>query len=196
VAESFIAVGAKNAHTWQRLVGATNVEDEFTLPGEFPLASYTAYAVSVSGATAASHAMQIMAGAALNVRIRRIMIHGEAATAGTVRFEIMRLTTAGTGGTVITPSKLDNGDPAAGFTVMTLPTVKGTEGAAVWPITVGEAAAAPQTSANSDGWVQHPYSKPLIIPAGIANGITLKVTGAIAATLFDIAIEGVETSFL
>jgi len=199
MAETFVNVtegSGKKLHAWDRTIGANTVLDEFTIPGEYPLATYTVQAQAVSGATAASHLMQLMAGASLNVRIRRIYLHGIAATAGTVRFEIVRLTTAGTGGTAVTARPYDSADSAAGAAGMTLPTVKGTEAAfTLWPITVGEAAAAPQTEANASGWQQVGNGKPIIIPAGTANGIALKCSG-LAATTFDVVIEFVETSFV
>jgi hypothetical protein len=187
----------KKLDTWSRIIGGNTVEDEFVLPGEFPYASYTAVATGVSSATAASHMMQIMAGAGLNVRIRRIRVNQLAAAGGvnTIDLSIVRLTTAGTGGTVITPSKLDNGDAAAGATAMTLPTVKGTEGAILWDESMWVGTAAIPPSNGRWEWVQHPGSKPIIIPAGATNGIAIKNT-ALATATFSITVELVETSFL
>lgn len=198
MAEGFINFtegSGKKLRTWNRTIGANSTEEQFVIPGEYPTPSYMVYATAVSGATAASHTIQLMAGASLNVRVRRIFLHAIAATVGTVRFEVVRLTTAGTGGTALTVGKMDNGDAAVGATAMTLPTVKGTEGAFLWPITVGSAAAAPQSAVNESGWVQHPNSKAIIIPAGTANGIALKCSG-LAATTFDVAMEFTETSFV
>ena len=198
MAESIVQVApdstGKKLHTISYTVGANTVEDEVTVPGPYPWAAYSAYGTALSGATAASHIMQIMAGATLKVRITKILIHEIAATVGTVRFEIVRLTSAGTGGGAITPSKLDNADAAAGATMMSLPGVKGAEGAFLWPITVGSAGAAPQSAVNESTWTAHPNSKPIIIPAGVANGIALKCSG-LAATTYDVAIEFVETAF-
>ncbi len=197
MAESIVQVTegvGKKLHTISYTVGANTVEDEVTVPGVYPYPGYTAYGTAISGATAASHVLQLMAGASLKVRVVRIMIHEIAATVGTVRFEVVRLTTAGTGGGAVTVGKLDNASAAAGATAMTLPTVKGTEGAFVWPITVGSAAAAPQTAVNESGWFEHPYSQAIVIPSGATNGIALKCSG-LAATTYDVAIEFVETAF-
>lgn len=200
MAESLVQVTegvGKKLHTWQRTVGANSVEDDFNLPGEYPLASYTVTATGVSSATAASHMMQIMAGASLNVRIRRIRVNQLAAAAGvnTIDFSIVRLTTAGTGGTAITPSKLDNSDSASGATAMTLPTVKGTEGSIAWDEAIWVGTAAIPPSPGRWEWVQHPFSKPILIPAGAANGIAIKNT-ALASATFSIVVELVETSFI
>lgn len=200
MAESLIVVGAKNAHTWNRTIGANSIEDEFTLPGEFPYASYVAMtsAANIAIATNNSHIIQVMAGASLPVRIRRIRLW-QAAVATTLAFysfELFRLTTAGTGGTAITPSKLDNADAASGATAMTLPTVKGTEGAALDTIVVTLVAAATANVNMLWEWTQLPGMKPIIIPAGVANGICLKNTVAAAAGSVRVAIEFAETNFV
>jgi hypothetical protein len=52
----------KKLHTNQRTIGANNVEDEYVIPGEYPLATYFVQANAVSIATAAAHVIQIMAG--------------------------------------------------------------------------------------------------------------------------------------
>jgi hypothetical protein len=205
VPESIIQVtegSGKKVHTWQRTIGANNVEDDFSLPGEFPLASYTVDGITaLSAATSADHLLQIMAGASLNVRIRRIRVEQGAliTAAALLSIGIYRLTTAGTGGGVITPQKLENGDAAAGATAMTLPTVKGVEGSLIavrgmWPIQTAPVGGLVEIPSME--WVMHPNSKPIIIPAGIANGIAIKViTGRAGLTVFS-SVEFVETSFL
>jgi hypothetical protein len=203
MAESIVQVTegvGKKLHTWSRVVGANTVEDEFVVPGEYPLASYNVApsAANIAIATNNSHIMQLMAGAALNVRIRRIRMWQSvvATTLAFYTFELLRLTTAGTGGTVLTPSKLDNGDAAAGAAGMTLPTVKGTEGAPLDTLAPTLVAAATAGQNLIWEWTQHPGMKPIIIPAGVANGICLKNTVAAAAGAIRVVIEFVETSFL
>lgn len=204
MAEAVIAVtsgSGKNTHTWDRTISAVLVQDQFVLPGEYPYASYTVVFEGVSSATAADHIVQIMAGTTNYVRIRRIRFwqEGSAAAAAQRRFQILRLTTAGTGGSAITPAKHDNGDSAAGATAMTLPTVKGTESTLTLTsgLVLHQAVLTTATQPeNVQEWVQSPNSKPLIIPAGTSNGICLKtVTGNTSATLAGI-IEFVETAWL
>jgi hypothetical protein len=68
---------------------------------------------------------------------------------------------------------------------MTLPTVKGTEGAALWSgsvymmQTIGASAQLQNPILDLD--FDRPRSKPIIIPAGTANGICIKWVTAIAA---------------
>src|ERR1044071_6233690 len=138
MAESLVAVSqgsGKNFHTYNRTIGGNSVEDEVVLIGEQYVPTYVVAAgATISIATAASHVLQIMAGTTNPVFIRRIKIWKSvpATTAALIFFQLLRLTTAGTGGGTITPQQHDStNDSAAGATAMTLPTVKGTEGAAV-----------------------------------------------------------------
>jgi hypothetical protein len=97
----------------------------------------------------------------------------------------------------VTPQKLDNGDAAAGSAAMTLPTVKGTEVNEVYRLRHAAAAAVPiATKDTFDEWIQQPNMKPLIIPAGAANGLALKSLTAIAGAQVVVEVELVETSFL
>lgn len=207
MAESFVNVtegSGKKLHTFNRTIGANSVEDEGVFLAENYLASYvisTPFAAAVSTATANSHLLQIMAGASLKVRIRRIEIWQNAlATAVAIMdLRIYRLTTAGTGGGVAAVSPEDTADGGAGATAMVLPTAKGTEG-------VGLRAAAPtmvQTLAATAlplppilVWdFDRPRSKPLIIPAGAANGIAIKNITAVAAGAVYINVDIDETNF-
>jgi hypothetical protein len=201
MAESIVQVtegSGKKLHTWSRTIGANTVEDEAVLPAEFHLATYVAVATAVSTATAASHYLQIMAGASLNVAIRRIRLRQRTAatTASTGAIQIFRLTTAGTGGTAVTPRPFDSADAASGATAMTLPTVKGTEGVQLWEETTWMVAATTAfTKDNGFEWINLPNEKSIIIPAGATNGIAIK-GGGIAAGQVDIDVEFVERSFV
>lgn len=189
MAESFIQLApdstGKKAHTFDRTIGANTVQDEVILEGEQYLASYTVSA-GASIATLDSHPLQIMAGASLKVRVRRIEIYQSvvATTAALGSLSIFRLTTAGTGGGAVTPALLDPADSASGATAMTLPTAKGTEGTRVWLgivywlQTVSASTPLPQPSIVID--FDQPRAKPLIIAAGTSNGIAIKNETAIA----------------
>ena len=189
MAESLVAVtqgSGKNLHTFNRTIGASSVEDEVVLLGENYLASYLVSDGDYSTATANSHLLQIMAGASLKVRIRRIELDLTAvATAVAIMgWAVFRLTTAGTGGTVVAVQALDTTDSAAGATAMSLPTVKATEGVRVasggayMMQTLGASAQLANPIIVLD--FDRPRSKPLIIPAGATNGIAIKNTTAIA----------------
>jgi hypothetical protein len=195
--ESLIVVGAKNAHTLSRTIGANLIEDEVVLPGEYPYATYSCIASGIATTTANSHLMQIMAGSSLTVRIRRIRIAQNAGASAytTLPLQLVRLTTAGTGGTAITARAYDSADSAAGAAGMTLPTVKGTEGNFVWAQSMWLATG----TVGSPGlleWTQLPNSKPIIIPAGTTNGIAIKNTLGPGTATVDITVELVETNFV
>jgi len=188
-------------HTWQRTIGANNVEDEAVYPAEFPIASYSVYWDNVSCATVNDHIIQVMAGASLNVRVRHVYIeqNSNATAVQRVSFQLLRLTTAGTGGTAVTPGRYDTADAAAGATAMTLPTVKGTESTILRQsiLIARQALSATQTQPEEAiEWTQLPGMKPFIIPAGAANGLAIKSTVAAAGVTCNGYIEFVETSFL
>ena len=202
--ENFVNVtegSGKKLHTSNRTIGANDVHDEYTLPGEFDLPSYNVYSGTVSTATAASHLLQLMAGASLKVRIRYIRIEQVAnATASTpTTIEIWRLSTAGTTpATTVTPRPFETTDVASGATGMTLPSVKGTESVAwrglILPMRQTIAAAGSQVDGVFE-WYQKLGQKPLIIAAGTANGIVIKNVAAVAGGSLMVNIEFVETSF-
>lgn len=207
MAESIVQVtegSGKKLHTFNRTIGANSVEDEVVLQGEQYLAHYFVSNLgAVSTATAASHLMQIMAGASLNVLIRRIRVFqvGLATTAAIARLTCQRLTTAGTGGGTLTPQPADSSDAAAGATVMTLPTVKGTETSN--PIRV----AAPQfiqtvptggigaATLLADFDFSGLRSKSLRIAAGTTNGLAVKMVDAVAGATVVVEIEFSEANF-
>ena len=202
--ESLVQVtegSGKKLHTYQRTIGGNAVEDEAVIPGEYPIASYIAEFENVSTAVANTHILQIMASASLKVRIRRIRIQQEtsATTASITRWTIVRLTTAGTGGTAVTPRPFDSGDAAAGGSAMTVPTAKGTEGVTLLPVVLvfrqAILATASQIEGNGWEWTQHPGTPPLVIPTGTANGIAIRTGSAIAAATVTGFIEYSETSF-
>lgn len=191
----------KRLHAWDRTISATVVLDQFTLPGEYPYASYVALGAGISTATASDHVLQVMSGASSYLRIRRIRIEqqGNATTAALAVIQVWRLTTAGTGGTTVTPRPFDTGDSAATASAMTLPTAKGTEGTLIFQFTNLYRQAVSATSAVADDaweWTQQPNQKPLIVPTGTANGIAIKHVTGVAAATCNVQIEFVETTWL
>ena len=206
MAESIVQINegvGKKLHTFQRTIGAQNVEDEVVLLGENYLATYNVNtaAGSILLTTATSHTLELMAGASLKVRVRRIEVYQMlmATAAAMCQWQLWRLTTAGTGGTAYTPAPLDPADAASGATAMSLPTVKGTESTLILNAasyimqTVGASTPLNEPILVLD--FDRPRSKPLIIPAGATNGIALKqVTGVAVASVF-VNILFDETSF-
>jgi hypothetical protein len=141
-----------------------------------------------------------MAGTTLKVLIRRITLeqNSNATTGAPLPFAIVRLTTAGTGGTALTPRPYDSTDAASGATGMTLPTVKGTEGVTLLEgvLTMRQTVAAAGTQPDDVWqWTQPANLKPIVIPAGTANGICLKLSSAIAAATGLCNIEFVELNY-
>lgn len=203
--ESIVQVtegSGKKLHTYQRTIGANAVEDELVIPGEHYLASYIASYGAISAANAGDDVAQLMAGASLNVRVRRIRVEAVTliAAAGLCLFQVYRLTSAGTGGAAVTPSKFDNNDGAAGATAAGgIPTAtKGTKGAlmlyrAIQPTQTAATAGAGESFWE---WTANPGMKPLIIPAGATNGIGISNVAAHAGLQVAIEIEFTETSFL
>lgn len=183
----------------QRTDGADTVIAPHYVEAEPEIASYrvnTTAAVALS--TANSHLLQVMAGASLRVGIRRITVYQavNATATATNQWGIYRLTTAGTGGTSITPAALDPADSASGATAMTLPSSKGTEStlveyrhallhATVATVGIGVAAVFDFTNMRT---------KALWIAAGTSNGIALKNISSDAAGTVRIVAELVETS--
>jgi len=205
MAEAFINLtegSGKKAHGYDRSIGGNTVIDEFTLPGEFPYPSFEAVPLtSTSIATANDHVLQLMAGSSNNVRIRymRFEQSTNATTAAVGIVEIWRLSSAGTGGTSVTPAKYDTADGAAGATAMTLPSAKGTESVLLkrFAMVYRQAVAVAQAQVD-DAWerYQKPGQKPIIIPAGTSNGIAIKGVTAVAAATVIASIEFVETAFV
>lgn len=192
MAETFVNVtegAGKKLHAFDKTIGANVVLDEVNVLGEPYLASYTVTrTVAASAATANDHWLQVMAGASLNLYIRRILLY-QAALATTAAFgqvAIFRLTTAGTGGTALTPAGLDPGDAAAGATAMMTPTAKGTEGGLIWVGAVGwTQTVATQTRdpllLDLRFGLPGGHEKSLKIGSGTTNGIAIKGISAIAA---------------
>lgn len=194
MAETYVQANAdgsgKKLHTFDRTIGANSVHDEVMLQGEQYLASYVITpAAGVSLATVNDHVLQIMAGASLNVYLRSLRVWqlALATTANIPRFELLRLTTAGTGGTVITPGAYDSTDGASGATAMTIPTAKGTESTRLGASTaqsiqtVGTGGAGQNPLIFEREWDWRLRTKMPRIAAGTANGLALKSLVATAA---------------
>ena len=198
--EQFVQVTegtGKKLHTYQRSIGGNLVQDEVVVRGEPYLAAYCARTAGISTATAASHTLQIMAGASLRLYIREIHIWQMAAAsaAASGRFDVVRLTTAGSGGTAIPTPTFDPADTSAGATAQALPSTKGTEGDIIMFLPVGFSGALPATEAHTVRWVASDMSKAIIVAAGTSNGIAIKCASAIASATVAIDVVFSEASF-
>lgn len=200
MADTTLAVTAgsgSNLHVNSRTIAAATTLEQFVTLAESNFATYNIVTAATSAATAASHTLQIMAGASLPVYLRRIVVYqiGLATTAAIVNWDVLRLTSAGTGGTSVTPSPLDTTDAASGATGMTLPTAKGTESTALWRASSSLTQTVATQNAGSDNtkildldFDKLFHGKCPRIAAGTSNGICLKqVTGAAAATVYVVA---------
>lgn len=206
MAESIVQLPAPTVkmHSFNRTIGANSVEDEVTLNGEPYLASYViSTSTAASTATAASHLLQIMAGASLHVYVRRIRVYqfAVATTAAIVTLQLFRLSSAGTGGTAFTPAILDGNDSASGATSMSLPTVKGTEGTLVG-IAASQFIQTVPTGGNGMAPLLAEWdfdkllrSKAIRIPAGTANGLAIKNPTAVAGASVVVEAQISEATF-
>lgn len=206
MAESFVQVNSGSGpklHSNIRTIGANSVDDEVVVLGEQYLAEYRVQTATTSIATSAAHVLQVMAGASLNVYVRRIHIFQSvvATAANFAQFDLYRLTTAGTGGTSVTARPLDSTAAAAGATGMTLPTAKGTEGVLIETAqayvlqTVSASLGVPQSTLIAEFTFDGPRGQALRIPAGTANGIAVKIVTGVAACQVFVTAEIVEANF-
>jgi len=187
----------KKLHHFQRTIGANDVLDEVVIPGEPYLAAYSAVYAAVSTATANSHLAQLMALAGTNLYIRRIRVRQKVAatTAAFMTLQILRLTTAGTGGTAVTPRAMDATDGAAAEDARFIPGVKGTEGSLLWEEAAWMVGATTASGLELLEWTPAPNAKGIRISAGTANGIAVKNVTAIPAGQVDVLIDFWEASF-
>lgn len=158
------------------------------IPGPTSRATYVASVHNVA-ATAASHIIAIEAPSASKVHIARIVIWqtGTDSSNAIVDFQLIRTTTAGSGGT-ITPSPMDTADGAYGGIVRSMGTA-GTAGVVLFylPLDVpNSASSTPIAVLDFDG---SRLGKGPTIAAGVANGIALTSPGAAGASLFSASIE-------
>lgn len=187
---------------------ANAVQDQKVILGEGYLAHY---AVDSNGGIAPPNAASkawfaINAGASLNLRIRRLLINQatiSATTAGSITLGVYRTTTAPTGGTAQTPRLFDNSDAAAGATAASVSNATFTADPALGTrLALFSLPVFLTYPFNLEPfelrWGDQPGTKPIIVPAGTANGITLFLIAANAyagTPTFNISFEFTETAF-
>lgn len=188
----------KNLHTWQRSISSVNREEQVVLLGEPADPTYTASFDAISIATASSHVIQLMAPVGVYVRVQKIVLwqYAAASTAAVGRIHVMRLTTAGSGGTTVDPQAFD-ADNTAGTTAQTLPSSKGTEGVLLIPFVKVFRQAILATSTQDDGpisWQASPRGQSIILDP--STGLILKNIAAHASATVSGYIEFTETAWL
>lgn len=197
MSESYVQVtegSGKKLHAKQRTIGANIVEDEVVVFGEQYLPTYRVRTASISLATANSHLIELMAGATLKLRIRRILVAVSvpATASNTILLRVQRLSTAGTGGSAQGIPRHDTSNPAAGATAMTLPTAKGTIGdlLIIEPLVV-------LSTHNESFWRFEPHrlSEAIVVPSGTSNGLAIENLSAVAGASVVVSIEFAESSF-
>lgn len=205
MAEGFVQVtegAGKKLRTFERTVGANNVHSTAIVHDEAHLASFmatTAGTTGISTATVNSAVIELMAGASLNVYLRRIRIYQfqVATTAAIMGYDLVRCSTAGTAGTALTSLARDLGDtPSA--TVKTLPTpgtLTSTIDTRIAYMLQTIPTAVYFNPLQADFDYRDTRSKALIIPAGTSNGIIVRNRQAIAGATISIVIEWDEASF-
>ncbi|MBX3031908.1 MAG: hypothetical protein KF809_17310 [Chloroflexi bacterium] len=197
----FTEGSGRRQRTYQRTVAGTAVEELTVNLTEATLPSYTITTPGLLTSTANTHLLQIMAGASNRVGIRRIVVSqsGLAGAASISRFQLLRLSTAGTGGTASgTPLPLDPADASPGATVRhALTSNKGTEGGTVWEEGISLLSAATQSTLKTVEWTfgADGITKVPWIAAGTANGLALKVTTAVGTAQVIVAVEFVEAGW-
>lgn len=174
--------GTKLAHESYTDSNADTVLDQKARIGLPYLPTYTlSVSTAISMATANEHLLQIMAGAANRLTLLYLCVTQVAiATAAAVKeFALFRLTTAGTGGTAVTPRAANPATGAVDGSAMTLPTAKGTEGNQLWTGTGLVFFTVPTTGQLWPlvclDWRGALRSQAPEIAAGTSNGLALKI---------------------
>lgn len=192
-------VGGSDYKQWfvSRTDGSDTVLAPLGVEAEPEIATYVIQFAGIALSTANSHICQVMAGASLRVGIRRIVLWqvANATSIALFQYRLFRLTSAGTGGSSITPAAHDPAESAAGATAMTLPSAKGTESTQV-----GHGRHLIHTTATTIGLPPQTWdftklrTKALWIAAGTSNGVALKNISSDSTATVDGFIEIVETA--
>jgi len=187
----------KYLHTHQRTISGTAREDTYVQQGESAYPTYSAVARNISIATANDHVLQIMGDGSNYSRLRQVQIQLGATYSTAIAVVVIglyRLSTAGTGGSALTPAPHDTSDTYGGG-AMTLPSSKGTEGALlhVWSLpNYGSGSVIFSTGPT----IWTPSGKPVIFGTATSSGLAFKVIVNAASTTIDINAEFAVTSYL
>ena len=158
-------------------------------------ATYTLLASSIATTTSASHILQVMGdgtnyGRLHRLKVQQVTLAGAEALA---QLQIVRLETAGTGGSAVSarPFDLADTDPYGGGG-MTLPSSKGTEG----DVLLQERMLLIDSAIDDVGgpyarweWYANDFAKPIVFGNGTADGLALKIVTGIATSTVDVTLE-------
>lgn len=198
---SFDEGSTKQVRTTERTDPADGTVYEWMYAASEPiLDAYTVAATNISGTTADSHLLQIMSGASNLVGIRRITIYQNAAanTTRQVRFALYRLSSAGTSGSSVTPSKLHPSSASNEAAAATLPTSKGTETDLVGGIHAAIIQSTITNQANGpllDIEFGNDRERAMWSAAGTGNGMCIKNLVADSSVTYDIFVRFVEADW-
>jgi hypothetical protein len=145
--------------------------------------SYSVFAGGIAAQNSATVPQAQLVGAAtIRPKIYDLLIGSSSTPADqAAQFVLKRSSTASTGGTAVTPSPIDPGDPAALAAAMVAPSMTApTLGVALLQFAMNQRA--------TFRWVAAP-TKELVIPATAANGITLLNPVLTGAFNLDFSIE-------
>ena len=189
------AVVDKYLHTNQRTISSTAREDQYVLPGQSANATYSVSVGDTSVGTTDDHVIQIMGDGSNYSRIERIDLFGSTVTTkNNLVLALYRLSSAGTGGTSVTPAPFDTADTYAGG-AMTLPSSKGTEGTRLLTVVIH----LDVQSAGRSGdwtWTTPIGSKPIIFGPATSSGVALKVIAGRAGGYIDANVIFTTTTYL
>ena len=177
-----------------RSMASNTVYQQHVLVSEPYLPTYTVSVTTAVAVGANDHLLQIIAGPLNRVLMRRLLVTQLAGASASTKavMQLLRLTTAGTGGTAYTPRATDPTSDTTGATARAgVSASKGTEGNILWTGTgtyLATAATAGATPILDLVW-DDPRSQPPTIAAGTSNGLALKAITAITTGTIHIYAE-------
>ena len=181
MSDSYISVDEgteRKIDHWQRTINSATVDQGRVVLAPTFVPTYVAtHATAIAISTANDHIMQLMASADFRYLLRRIEVEQVAAANATAQVEIAlyRLSSAGTGGTAVSPVELDPVNDASTAAGMTLPSSKGTEGdlLGIWTAVI-QSTITNQTAPLLDIKFDGIHLQPPTVAAGTSNGLALK----------------------
>jgi hypothetical protein len=160
--------------------------------GNSQKATYTISTLTAAPASANYAVLNIEAGATKTPRIRRVIISnpGFGTAAALLTFELVRTTSASSGGTATVPAPHDTTDAAYSGLARKDGATLGTIGTQITTFSIFQPATAAANFAPAVFEFYGQMSKAMTIPAGTANGIALRcINGNAGATGFCASME-------
>ena len=183
-----------------RTVGGTAVEEQIIRVGYSLDPTYAVIADDVSVATVNDHVLQVMADGTNYCRLLGMNIqptdNGPASDA-LLKLQLVRLTTAGSGGGALNDSPYDDADSFGGD-MRSLPTSKGTEGDILRKIymPLDSVPQGIQQPHEFDALVPEVQGKPIIWGPATSDGLAVKVENAVASAAICVTFVFAVTTYL